>query len=103
MGYLFDLSRSLNRTLALPSSGEKEEMVGKGKLVFHHLGGLIGINLILPMVWRSRPRFSVWPTRGRMPVSGRTGGGADQIRQELLSRGYLVEDREGKSFVRSSR
>ena len=103
IGYLFDLSRSLNRTLALPSSGEKEEMIREGQLVFHHLGGLIGINLNPPKDLEIPPEIQRLADERTDARLRKDWGRADQIRQELLSRGYLVEDREGRSFVRSSR
>ena len=72
-------------------------------MVFHHLGQLIGINLN-PSKELEIPSEIQKLVDERTEARGRKDWGrADQIRQELLGRGYLVEDREGRSFVRSSR
>ncbi len=103
IGNLFDLCRLLNRQLALPASDEKEATVREGQMVLHHLADLIGINL-LPI------RELVIPPEVLKLVEARSAARqakdwarADLLRQEILAKGFLVEDKSGKSEVRPCR
>jgi cysteinyl-tRNA synthetase len=102
-GHLFDLARAINRVLGQSSSGAKEDVVREGQMVFHHLGGLLGLDL-LPRKEAEIPsdilRLAEERTEARR---NKEWGRADQIRQEIASRGFVVEDREGKSVVRPAK
>jgi cysteinyl-tRNA synthetase len=103
IGYLFDLARGLNRVLAQPSSGAKEDLVRQGQRVFHHLGDLLGIDLE-PRAEGEAPEAVRRLVDDRAAARDRKEWArADQIRQEILGLGYLVEDKEGKSIVRPVR
>jgi len=103
IGHLFELSRLLNRELAAPSSGEKEERVREGQMLFHHLGDLMGIRLLVKQTDTVPAEVARLVEERAEARRNRDWARADALRQEILQHGYLVEDKEGKSTVRSCR
>ena len=103
IGHLFEICRVLNRFLAAPSSGEKEASVREGQLVFHHLADLLGINLKRTNGLEIPEAIRILVEERSEARKSRNWARADEIRSEILNRGYTVEDREGKSFARPSR
>jgi cysteinyl-tRNA synthetase len=103
VGYLFELSRVLNRELAGPASGEKERRVREGQMVYHHLADLVGLNL--------SPRNTIEvPAEVLRLVEERSEARrqkqwarADELRQQILELGFLVEDKGGASAAKSCR
>jgi cysteinyl-tRNA synthetase len=103
IGNLFDLSRFLNRHLALPASGEKEATMREGQMVLHHLADLIGLNL-LPINELVTPPDVMRLVEDRAEARrSKDWAKADLLRQDILARGFLVEDKGGKSEVRPCR
>jgi cysteinyl-tRNA synthetase len=103
IGHLFDLSRLLHRELAAPASGEKEARVRQGQALFHHLADLLGVRLLVPKT-DEVPAAVLRLVEERAEARARRDWArADALRQEILGLGYLVEDKEGKSTVRSCR
>jgi cysteinyl-tRNA synthetase len=103
IGNLFDLSRFLNRHLALPASGEKEATIKEGQMVLHHLADLVGLNL-LPLDELATPPDVMRLVEDRAEARrSKDWAKADLLRQDILARGFLVEDKSGKSEVRPCR
>ncbi|MCA9757670.1 MAG: cysteine--tRNA ligase [Candidatus Eisenbacteria bacterium] len=92
-GHLFELCRLLNRFLAEPASGAKDEKIEEGARLFHHLGDFLGLEL------RELGEVSVpdeIDALARARVEARQAkdwAKADQIRDELTALGWTVEDK----------
>jgi cysteinyl-tRNA synthetase len=103
IGNLFDLSRFLNRHLAMPASGEKESTIREGQMVLHHLADLVGLNL-LPASELVVPPDVMKLVEDRAEARrSKDWARADLLRQEISAKGFLVEDQGGKSEVRPCR
>jgi len=103
IGHLFDLSRGLNRLMAQPAGGAKEEAIREGQRVFHHLGSILGLRLEPGKEIEVPAAIQALVDERAEARSRRDWTRADQLRQEILSRGFIVEDKEGKSYARPCR
>ena len=78
--------------------------VREGQMVFHHLAGPAGTQ---PAARRGRRRFRRrcrrWSDERAEARQSKDWAKADLLRQEILAQGFLVEDKGGKSDVRSCR
>ncbi len=101
-GQLFDLSRALNRMLAEPSSGEKESRLREGQRVFEHLVGFLGLKLDQgeAEVPADIARLAAERNEARR---SKEWAKADEIRGQIAERGYILEDRDGKTVVKPAR
>ncbi|MBK8232009.1 MAG: cysteine--tRNA ligase [Candidatus Eisenbacteria bacterium] len=99
LGHLFSLSRTLNRMMAEPSSGEKEARIKEGYRVFHHLVSLLGLDVKAPEVEIPEIIRDLARQRGEARAA-KEWGRADEIRKELTERGWVVEDRGGETVIR---
>ncbi len=102
LGHLFGLSRTLNRMLAEPASGQKEARVREGNRVFHHLVNLLGLNVKPPEVEVPSDILAMADARGEARRA-KDWARADALRKELTDRGWTLEDRDGKTIVRPLR
>ena len=102
LGHLFGLSRTMNRMLAEPASGEKEARVREGNRVFHHLVNLLGLNVKPPEVEVPADILAMADARGEARRA-KDWARADALRKELADRGWTLEDRDGKTIVRPLR
>ena len=103
LGHLFELSRLLNRDLAGPAGGDKERRIREGQLLFHHLADLVGIRLLVERSEEIPPEVQALADERTEARRTKDWARADALRQEILNRGFLVEDKEGRSVVRSCR
>ncbi|MFN8547821.1 MAG: DALR domain-containing protein [Candidatus Eisenbacteria bacterium] len=102
LGHLFGLSRTLNRMLAEPSGGEKEARLREGHRVFHHLVGVLGLN-VRPAEVEVPGEILALAEQRTAARQSKDWARADALRKELTEKGWIVEDREGKTVVRPNR
>ncbi len=99
-GHLFELSRLLNRFLAEPASGAKDERLEEGRRVFHHLGDFLGLEL------RESRKIDVPADIERMAAErvearkNKDWARADELRDEMAAQGWIVEDRSGDYVIK---
>ncbi len=99
-GHLFELTRSINRVLSEPASGAKEEQLREGQRVFHHLGNLLGLTLF-PNKDVDVPQDVADLARRRCAArEAKNWALADELRQEILDRGFVLEDKCGETILR---
>ena len=97
IGILFDLSRSLNRLLAQPVSGDNEDLIRQGQLVPSITWDALSVSNLVPKSDAAIPDAILKLAEERAEARRqRDWARADQFRQEILNRGYLVEDKAGR-------
>jgi cysteinyl-tRNA synthetase len=99
-GHLFELSRLINRILAEPSSGAKESRVGEAMRWFFHLGDILGLNLREAKTEEIPAEIQKLADERLLARQQKNWARADELRDEIASRGWLVEDKAGRSILR---
>jgi len=99
-GHLFELCRLINRMLAEPSSGSKEERVREAMRWFFHLGDILGLNLREAKTEAIPAEIQKLADERMLARQQKNWARADELRDEIASRGWLVEDKAGQSILR---
>ena len=99
-GHLFELCRLLNRFLAEPSSGTKDDKVREGARIFHHLGDFLGLELREVKEVPVPAEVEALAAERVEARKSKDWARADQIRDELAAQGWTVEDKgQGGGYV----
>jgi len=99
-GHLFELCRLLNRFLASSSSGSDEDRLRDGQRVFHHLGDFLGLNLREISEAEVPAEVLALAQQRTEARAAKDWARADEIRDALTEKGFVAEDRDGKTVVR---